>query len=436
MYSRLSSISLENYLFNRSVITWIVCIVFYLPLMLILFILWILQIPITIIINSFKQLLSFVFKSYENKASLNETISKINDLQPFENSEEISILSWNLFTFYGRFWTRIELIKPIIKSLNPDIICIQEAICSKWWNFGTINMINNLSKHQKCNDYKTYSVSLYDHLIHSSKVIFSNSFILHYFISEFQSLLNVYLIMPIFGKQFFNLGFKANDIIKALFGAFCGLSTQIGKCIVFKDSKNNNVYFKESLIFPGFADAMRALYLTTNNRKIWIVNTHLTSPAQTYKNDIDNDTQLLQTKMLMEWMNDELCQKINADLIIIAGDFNSDQSSNVYQLMIKNGYKSCLCDKYQNKQYFTYESLTWTLSDGIDEDHGKKLVLDYIWVKHENDNTGDALVIKECKLVGNNCFKLLKHKNKDIKVYPSDHYGIFLRFALNHCPTD
>ena len=54
--------------------------------------------------------------------------------------------------------------------------------------------------------------------------------------------------------------------------------------------------------------------------------------------------------------------------------------------MEENGYVSSLCHRMAGKHYTTYDSNTWTYSADWDVDYGKKLLLDYVWIKKNSND--------------------------------------------------
>ncbi len=77
-------------------------------------------------------------------------------------------------------------------------------------------------------------------------------------------------------------------------------------------------------------------------------------------------------------------------------------------------------------KYCTYESLTWTYGDGIDDDVGQILTMDYIWLKKLKNNIN--INIEQCSIVGKKYVKS-SHQNKNIKVFPFDHYGVYVKLS-------
>ena len=157
----------------------------YIPFMSLFYLLWILQIPITILINLFAFVLCCNFckcqccrgslfiadddsipdamndgvmlhtaESIKNLHLDTLSIDKSNDngysIQPppqspnspsstMDNNNNhndkrttISILQWNIFGQLGRYWKRFPLIATQINDLSPDIISINEAVTVKW----------------------------------------------------------------------------------------------------------------------------------------------------------------------------------------------------------------------------------------------------------------------------------------------------------------
>ena len=179
-------------------------VIFYVPFMTILYFLWILQIPITILVN----LLSFVFccdfckceccrgslfiadddsvpeahdsvmlytaesirnlhlqqsamndddddqqeevnqmspsgsgggNKFEQHLQIQQEQQQIDSVSYRSNDDEdgdkstVTILNWNVFGQLGRYWKRYSLLATQINDLNPDIICIQEAVTVKWF---------------------------------------------------------------------------------------------------------------------------------------------------------------------------------------------------------------------------------------------------------------------------------------------------------------
>eukprot|EP01084_Bolivina_argentea_P310290 536901_1 len=149
--------SLEHFLLNNRICSIICGIVLYLPIMFLLFIIWIIQIPITIIIN----LLCFNFNCCKQYM-----ISKVNHqdqqlLQLYTNIDQnniklqikkhtksnteskqyFTLVQWNLFGQLGRYWKRYPLWTKTLYELQPDIICVQEAITLKLMPCSTIKTI-------------------------------------------------------------------------------------------------------------------------------------------------------------------------------------------------------------------------------------------------------------------------------------------------------
>eukprot|EP00485_Elphidium_margaritaceum_P018095 CAMPEP_0202722632 /NCGR_PEP_ID=MMETSP1385-20130828/159117_1 /ASSEMBLY_ACC=CAM_ASM_000861 /TAXON_ID=933848 /ORGANISM="Elphidium margaritaceum" /LENGTH=328 /DNA_ID=CAMNT_0049387401 /DNA_START=135 /DNA_END=1119 /DNA_ORIENTATION=+ len=299
--------------------------------------------------------------------------------------EEISLVTWNLFSFYGRVMNRLQLIKPLLTELNADIFCIQEAICCEWFGFGTTRVIRQ-QLHEPCD---CFAVSLHHQFAVKLPLLFRHSCLLQRVIGELQCALNTYFLLPTLGEKYFEIGFKGKDWAKALMGVFFGLPATIGKCMAF--TKNVQMRYKDCLVLPGYCDAIRALYVTRKGIKIWVVNTHLTAAAQ----DSFKGNNQMQAQLILDWMSDGVCRRVNSDFVVIAGDFNATPSSDVYAHMELNGFQSCLCQSQVVDS--TLNSQSWTLAT-CDDDFGKQMVLDYVWIKSTSQTC--SITIKECRLVG------------------------------------
>ena len=66
------------------------------------------------------------------------------EIEPAMNS--VSILQWNVFGTFGRFWSRYPLMATTVNDLEPDIVCLQSAVAVKWWQFGTLVDLHLISR--------------------------------------------------------------------------------------------------------------------------------------------------------------------------------------------------------------------------------------------------------------------------------------------------
>ena len=205
---------------------------------------------------------------------------------------------------------------------------------------------------------------------------------------------------------------------------FCGVPCHFGNILLFRGTE---IQQKSSLVvsIDGLKTANRAQYIHPKNehKRLWIVNTHLTAAAEA-RYDVEQQ-QMEHIEEILKWMESAV-NTHPADALIICGDFNAYPDSKTYRLMESNGFRSCCCEYLGKGQYITYESLSWTLAMGIDEEVGKSLVLDYVWIKPLRD--GVDVKIEDCRIVGKE-FVNLQHRGNDIRVYPSDHYGVFVTLS-------
>ena len=202
---------------------------------------------------------------------------------------------------------------------------------------------------------------------------------------------------------------------------FCGVPCHFGNILLFRGTVMDTKSRQSHVVsIDGLKTANRALYIHPQNehKRLWIVNTHLTAAAEA-RYDVEQQ-QMEHIKEILKWMESAVSDH-PADALVICGDFNAYPDSKAYRLMESNGFRSCCCEYLGKGQYVTFDSVSWTLAEGIDEEVGKSLVLDYIWIKPLRK--GVDLKIEDCQIVGKQ-YVNLQHRGEDIKVYPSDHYGI------------
>eukprot|EP01084_Bolivina_argentea_P269020 457093_1 len=300
----------ENFLLDHNVISTLVGITVYVPLMFFLFILFVIQSIVSILLYSI-DCCSAHTNTLRNNKKEEYKITRVHETENINKPCQVSILQYNTFAYFGRFWIRQPLMKNIIKSLSPDIICINEAIRSRIWSFGTLNMIQNIFKSDG------FISSPYDNLKNDIPFLFKYSIIWDYFIAELQLLLNIHFILPFLRSYLWIIVMKVVDFLFL----FSGAPLHFGNALVFT---NNVMYDKDILILPGVRTVNRCLYIhpENNHKKLWILNTHLTARAEAKVNV--QKQQLEQCQIMFKWMEDVISNEgIDADAIIICGDFNS-----------------------------------------------------------------------------------------------------------------
>ena len=408
----------ENLLLNQPILAFLLGVFIYLPLMSIVVILWMIQSLVAIVIYMIASMLSLCKKT----KSADKAINTVPPCTSVVTRSSVTILQFNAFYIFGRFWTRKSMMEDMIRSLSPDIILVNEAIRTRICNFGTFQMINNLWSDTHCDSVVS---SAYHQLIDESPSIGKYSFIWDYVLCELRLILNVLFILPFFRSWLWKLLLKGNSIWWDVVLVFTAVGENLGNALIFRGS---NIEDPDILPLTENRTANRALYTDpkNENKKLWIVSTHLTSTSEAHYKSAEHH-QIEQIELVLKWMEKAVSEH-PADALVIGGDFNAIPDSEVYRLMENNGFRSCGCEYLGKGQYITYESVTWTLSEGIDEDVGvgKSLILDYVWIKPLRK--GMNIRIEDCRIVGKD-FVNLQHRGKDIRVYPSDHYGVFVTLS-------
>ena len=373
----------------------------------------------------------------------------------------ISILQWNVLGLFGRYWSRYPLIATTINDLEPDILCLQSAVTVQWWNFGTLNMLKRIDS-----DYRGFHVSRYNQLHDQWRLCFHHSFCWR-IINEFQGCCNLYCLVP-FWKRSANK--QRNGCCSSLFSSFTGLRTQNGNAIAFK---KNHQLFRSYISLSGggsslsHSTAMRALYVMRDEamdsvagspynqrlsvtmkakkerkrkrKKIWIVCTQLSDTADTAPTDVHENgdetesdidlkvSQLIQLRQIVDWMEKAQRKICKADAIIIAGDFNATPDSELYQMMKDKGYRSAVLARH-GKEQWTFPTDTWrygmeSMESMLTEEDTKR-TRDYVWIK-----SSCPIRIENVRLVGRHYIDS-EHRDENIKIYPSDHLGIYVKLAI------
>jgi len=160
-------------------------------------------------------------------------------------------------------------------------------------------------------------------------------------------------------------------------------------------------------------------------KKIWIVTTHL---------DAATDS-LQQVQQIHAWMS-KAQTKICKAPIIICGDFNCAPSSKVYEFMTSKGYKSVAVN--DDEHSWTYPTKSWKYqrnaqqeqedeeNEEKNDDDEEEIQKDYIWIKNADNSN---ICVDEVRLVGRQYIDST-HKGEKIKIYPSDHLGIYCKLSV------
>ena len=307
----------------------------------------------------------------------------------------------------------------------------------KWWQFGALNMLKRIDA-----DYRGFHVSRYNVLHDGQRLLFQHSWCWRA-INELQSCCNLYCALPFWRESLRN---SWSRCISSLFWSFNGLRAQSGNAIVFK--KNHQIFrsyiaLKNRRCSSNPATALRALYIMRDDamdsvadspydrrlstavmakkekkrkrKKLWIVCTQLA------EGDGDgDDLRLSQLRQTVEWMEKAQRKICRADAIVIVGDFNATPQSELYQMMADHGYRSAVLRRL-GKEQWTFPTETWR--------HGNpevvtKRTTDYVWIK-----SSCPVRIEKVQLVGRHYIDS-EHRGQKIKIYPSDHLGIYVKLAI------
>ena len=302
---------------------------------------------------------------------------------------DLKILTWNI-NFVNNSWTkRIKCINTLLdKRENYDVIALQEVTIPFDENIPKIyGFINNMK-------YKTdafvernviyknlakYFPQNKINMITAFKYLMDTLFIfLSYIMSNFgNTLIDIYTNYGTFGKIFGCTLVFVFPLVFISMWLFIGMMTLINKSL--KPTINNQTI--------GDGRIIQYSEFKFNTRDVLFINVHLS-----YKNN-DEKVKENEIRELMEFV-----KKKEKDIVILAGDFNSNQDSIVYKTLNENNYKSVMLEKHGE------EKNTFPSKNPIK-------CLDYIWIKGKNKT------IKEAGLIGDE-----KH---------TDHLGIETTLTIN-----
>ena len=448
----------ETWLYRHRHITIIIGCVIYLPLLFVLEMVWFITLILTIIINLFVIIFCCNWKPHrrifgmslprdKNKYGIMlETAQPRSTIQSdtpspdtkdgnakditltipnTETKTEISILSFNVFAYYDKFWARYPLLIKSLTESEADIVCIQECITTKVWDFGTLQTLKQIN-----HSYNGFYISHIEMFKNYYEILFRYSFCWP-IISELQMILQIYFSAPFWQDLTWKAVLGGNWIARYGYAILTGCGNHYGNAIAF--NHNRKLYYKSFIMLPGMRSAIRSLY-QENDKKIWVVNTHFSCEEEQnsfYATDPDqsgdeNEHEMAigakQADIMLKWIQDGNDNIAQSDYVIICGDFNADPKTDVYQFMIEHGYKSIMFEKY-DKEKLTYNSGTWTCNT---EAHEHLITTyDYIWIKNCNDDELN-IEINDCKLIGQDYVI----QDDQTQINASDHLGIFVKLTL------
>eukprot|EP01084_Bolivina_argentea_P297568 512668_1 len=438
--------NLESWLFKHRCMALFVGFIFYLPLLSVLAMLFFANVIFTIIINIFvivvccnwiphRKLLKIPERKDINKYGVmletsNSTSNMLSkmiiefDAECLNNNKkaQITILSFNVDTHWDKFWQRYPLLLRLFKQYPSDIICIQECITTKVWDFGTLQTIKNINK-----SYNGYFIGVKEMFSEYIPILCRYSFLWRIII-ELQLILEIYFAMPFWKGLAWDCILGGNWIARYGFLILTGLPMHFGNAILFKNNKE--LYYKSFIMLPGDRNAMRCLYDMTkeNGKKIWVVCCHFSCEEEQETFYSERSISVTQCDIMLKWMEDAQRNIMDADYIVICGDFNVPATSDVYQCMIDGGYKSIMYEKY-NEEKPTYISGTWTCNQQSKlNDIIESVTYDYIWIKNFSNLDDDVenmdIKINECKVVGD------EYVMYEDRIHASDHLGIYVNITL------
>lgn len=269
----------------------------------------------------------------------------------------LNILSWNLNFIHDNYFERTENINKILKKEieNCHIIALQEAISpfSKFYKYIDSEKIKAYTHNEFFKEIDIINQNI-QKLFPKKQQIIQGTF--EYLMDKI-----LYLLQIVYNKYgeyikyiYFNYP-KISILLVLLFpffftlcGFFIGMTTIIHKDI--------NAIVKCKYIERMF----QYTKFNFNQREIIFYNIHLTAG----KKEFQKKKKLNTIKQIYE-------ENKNTDILILAGDFNSKPNTDVYDFLVKNGFKSC-CMDIKNKELFTFPS------------NKPRECIDYIWVKGEN----------------------------------------------------
>eukprot|EP01084_Bolivina_argentea_P258843 436544_1 len=456
--------NLEAWFYRHRYVAVAIGVTIYLPILVILEMLWLSQLCLTVIINLFiiviccnlyphKKLLKIkeydktidgimLETQYLKTAKIHVHNASQEENKQLNNCErsQISILQLNAFGIYDRFWQRYPLLVSLFDQYQSDIICVQEAITSDWWSFSTLQTVKSNNK-----TYNGFHISLFDLFYYYQPLIFRYGFF-GYIIREIQTLINAYIFSPFWLDITWNILLVGNSFKRYNFVFLTGCVFQWGNAILFKNNKK--LMYKSFIKLDGLRNAIRALYDMSdeNGKSIWVVCTHFSATEErntVYSEYNENDDEnkenmeflnnnrksigMTQCEQLIEWIENGQNNIKHADYVVIAGDFNHNYTSDLYRFMISKGYKSAVYEKYgvEKGTFYTgtYTSNEWAKSYGI-----KGVTFDYIWIKNCNKDNNIDIRVDECILVGDNY--ITDNYEDNLRIYPSDHLGIYLKISF------
>ena len=283
---------------------------------------------------------------------------------------KLSLLSWSVLGLSGRFWARYPLLLAELQRLDADMVCLSQAATSHWWLFSAVRSLRRLNAH-----YRGLSLP-------QSKAL-----------AQLQSMNALCCARP------------------------AARGVGVGKAIAFKDS---------ALLFAGASrrgTAIRALYVyqaetMRGQLRLWVVSARLGEGEGAEEEEMQG---------VLRWMDaaqEGICSA-DAMVVCVSGEVESEA---VGATLREHGFESAV-KKRMGSERWTWPTDTWR-EEKEEEEQGKgkaeRRCADGVWIKGMGSK---SVEISNVQIVGKKCTDLL-HKGEHIRVFPSDHLGIFVELSL------
>ncbi len=269
----------------------------------------------------------------------------------------LNILSWNLNFIHDNYFERTQNINKILKKEieKCHIIALQEAISpfSKLYKYIDSEKIKEYRHNEFFTEINIINKYIQNFFPKKNELIKSS---LEYLMDKL-----LYLIQILYNKygeyfKYLYFNYPKVAILLILFFRFIfilcwffiGMTTIIHKDI---DAIVKCKYIEKMFQYTKF---------NFNQREIIFYNIHLTAGEKEF-----------QKKKRLNTIKQIYKENKNTDILILAGDFNSNPNSKVYNFLIKEGFRSC-CMEIKNKELFTFPS------------NKPRDCIDFIWIKGKN----------------------------------------------------
>jgi len=273
---------------------------------------------------------------------------------------KLKIATWNLNFFYDNWYNRIISINKVLEKeiSDNDIIVLQEATIPYLKTPGSIytclkeKCLNYTYHHTFSDEIKVISDKIKSFYPEKEKEIMT---IFSYFMDKL--LLVTSFFFSKFGHILQNLYFKY-PVICFIFSAFLFPIIILGGYLFLGMMTIVNKKIKTTVKSKFVGRSFQYCEFTYNKREVILCNLHL--------NERNDDKGFSEFEKILAFIKTK-----KAKVIILAGDFNSPPTSQIYKKLYQEGFKSTI-KEINKKDIKTWPSLNPTSC------------IDYIWVKGEN----------------------------------------------------